>query len=55
MGNRVIQMKLKNARECAKGAWILAYQYQDHPELGDKFLVQACERDKVVAKLEKKL
>jgi hypothetical protein len=55
MGNRVIQVKLKLAREKLEDNLKLMEQHQHHPVLGDKFLTQAIEAEELVAVLESRL
>jgi len=55
MGNRVIQVKLRMAKEKLEDNLKLMEEYQHHPVLGDKFLTQAIEAEELVAVLEKKL
>jgi len=55
MGNRVIQVKLKIAREKLESNLKLMEQHQHNPVLGNKFLTQAIEAEDLVAVLESKL
>ena len=55
MSNRVIKLKLKQAREAAASSWDLAYKYENHPVLGNKFLIQAVVLDDKAAILASKL
>lgn len=55
MSNRVVQVKLKQAREKLEHNLKLMEQHQHNPVLGDKFLTQAIEAEELVASLEKKL
>lgn len=55
MSNRVIKIKLRQAREAAASSWALAEEYQNHPVLGDKFLIQAVVLDDKAAILASKL
>ena len=55
MSIRVIKLKLKQTREQASANWNLAYKYENHPVLGDKFLSRAVVLDDKAAQLKERL
>jgi hypothetical protein len=55
MGNRVVQIKLRAAREKVAANLDLALEYVHNPELEDKFFKQALAAEVLVAKLERKV